>query len=123
MAAAIGGTTLHTAAELPRPGEDSSRKLAHAHIDNLYIQNENLRWILVDEISMVADELLGAFEYRFAEAARRTRYSKRKDKSWRISGGYNVILFGDWWQLPPIPESGALFKPPDDSTVNMQTKC
>ena len=23
-----------------------------------------------------------------------------------------MLLFGDWWQLPPIPESAALFKPP-----------
>ena len=96
MAAAIGGTTLHTAAELPRPGEDLSRKLAHSDIDNLYIQNAQLRWVIIDEISMVADELLGAFEYEFTQAARQTRYSKRKDKLHRIFGGYNLMLFGDW---------------------------
>jgi len=28
--------------------------------------------------------------------------------------GYNVVFFGDWWQLPPIPDSAALFKPPPE---------
>ena len=48
VAAAICGMTLHTAADLPRPGEDSSRKLNVSDVDNLYIQNGLLRWILPD---------------------------------------------------------------------------
>jgi len=112
MAAAIQGTTLHTAADLPRPGEDRAKKLASSDIDNLYAQNQSLRWILIDEISMVADELLGDFESMFADAARQTVYKKRRDKSRRIFGGYNLLTFGDWWQLPPIPETAALFRPP-----------
>ena len=30
-------------------------------------------------------------------------------------GGYNFICFGDWWQLPPIPDTAAVFKPPNAS--------
>ena len=115
MAAAIGGTTLHTGAGLPRPGENRDHALGHADIDNMYIQNACLRWIILDEVSMVSDHLLGEFDSHITDASRQTRYSKRKDKSVRMFGGYNVVLFGDWWQLPPIPDSGALFLPPSTS--------
>ena len=112
MAAAIGGFTLHAGADLPRPGENRDRKLSHSEVDNLYIQNSSLRWVLLDEISMVADSLLDDFEMQFSNAARSTRYSKRADGARRIFGGYNMLFFGDWWQLPPIPATAALFLPP-----------
>ena len=112
MAASIGGNTLHSAADLPRPGTVGS--LSHSDIDNLYIKNQCLRWVLVDEVSMIPDELLGCFERNFRDAAiATTRYKKRRNKSIRIFGGYNFLFFGDLWQLPPIPDSSALFKPPD----------
>ena len=100
----IAGTTFHTGADLPRPGEDRDRKLEHSDVDNLYVRNSALRWVLIDEISMVADGLLGDFEAQFTNAARQTRYAQRADNSKRIFGGYNVLTFGDWWQLPPIPD-------------------
>ena len=64
MAAAINGFTLHAAGDLPRPGEDRARKLDHGDIEKLFIQNERLRFVLVDEISMVADTLLGDFKHQ-----------------------------------------------------------
>ena len=112
MAASIKGSTLHSAADLPRPGEDRNRKLEHSEVDNLYIQNSSLRWVLVDEVSMIADSLLGDFESQFSAAATKTQFSTRSDKTQRIFGGYNILFFGDWWQLPPIPDTGALFLPP-----------
>ena len=87
MAAAIGGTTLHSGADLPRPGENRDRKLDHSEIDNLYIRNASLRWVLMDEISMIADTLLGEFESQFSSAARQTQHAKRRDKTHRICGG------------------------------------
>ena len=39
MAALIKGTTLHGAANLPRPGDRDAKKLAHSDSDNLYIKN------------------------------------------------------------------------------------
>ena len=112
MAAAIGGMTIHSAADLGQSGQAASRSLNHSDVENLFIQNQYLRWVLLDEISMVADELLGEFEAAVAGAARATQFSKRADKSQRIFGGYNFVCFGDWWQLPPIPDTAALFKPP-----------
>lgn len=113
MASAIGGTTLHSGANLPRPGDKVAQKLSHSDVDNLFLQNQALRWVLVDEVSMIPDELLGSFESHFRDAARRTRYKHRKDRSPRMFGGYNISLFvWDWWQLPPIPDTAALFNPP-----------
>ena len=66
----------------------------------------------MDEISIIADTLLGDFEHQLTCVARQTRYLKRSDKTRRIFGGYNILFFGDWWQLPPIPEPAALFNPP-----------
>ena len=123
MAAAIHGSTLHFACDLPRPGEDRERKLTHGDVENLFIQNEKVRWILVDEVSMISDTLLGDFEHQISSAARATRYRTRRDKTRRIFGGYNMLLFGDWWQLPPIPESAALFKPPLEKSQNELAKC
>jgi len=113
MAAAIGGATLHSSANLPRPGENIQQKLSHSDVDHLFVQNESLRWILIDEVSMLPDELLGAFESNFKDAALKSRYTHHRDRSQRLFGGYNVLFFGDWWQLPPIPHTAALFRPPD----------
>ena len=126
MAAAIQGTTLHTAANLPRPGQDEDRSLTHSDVDHLFTQNQCLRWILIDEISMVADVLLGQFEsYVSAAATTNNKYRKRNtrdDKCTRdrVMGGYNLLVFGDWNQLPPIPGSHALFQPPTTSKTEMQ---
>ena len=94
MASAIGGTTLHSGANLPRPGDKVAQKLSHSDVDNLFLQNQALRWVLVDEVSMIPDELLGSFESHFRDAARQTRYKHRKDRSPRMFGGYNIICFG-----------------------------
>ena len=51
MAAMIGGTTFHSGGDLPKPGENRDRKLEHSDVDNLYVRNAALRWILIDEIS------------------------------------------------------------------------
>ena len=96
MAAAIGGTTLHTSADLPRPGENRDRALGHADVDHLYMKNANLRWVLIDEVSMVSDVLLSEFEDHLADTARQRRYTERPDGARRVFGGYNVLFFGCW---------------------------
>ena len=123
MAAAIGGVTLHAGADLPRPGAVShERRREHSDVDNLYIRNARLRWIILDEVSMVSDELLGEFETHLSTAACQNVFSKRPDKSRRIFGGYNIVFLGDFWQLPPIPESGALFLPPNGKKSSSKAK-
>ena len=61
---------------------------------------------------MVSAELLFELGRRVSEAARPTgTYKLRPDKSPRPFGGFNILLFGDWWQLPPV-QSTALFEQP-----------
>ena len=88
MAAAIGGNTLHNAGELPKPGERADYKLSHSDVDILYTKNQNLRWILMDEISMIPDGLLGTFEDFMTNAAVQNQYSKRRDRTKVIMGGH-----------------------------------
>ena len=62
---------------------------------------------------MVSCNLLARFEDKMRQAAvENTPFYKRTDGSVRAFGGYNFIFFADWWQLPPIPDSAALFRPP-----------
>ena len=63
---------------------------------------------------MVPDELLGAFEHHLADAAVDSRFKYKADKSVRVFGGYNMLGFGDFYQIPPIPPSTSLTIPPVD---------
>ena len=112
VAYAMGGVTIHSSGEIPVGGQYANRRLEHLDVDVLFTKNQHLRWILIDEALMIPDELLGQYAANFESAARDTRYRRRADSSPRIFGGYNVLLFGDMNQLPPIPSSTALFIPP-----------
>ena len=68
-------------------------------------------WLNPNEGPMIPDDLLGAFEHHLADAAVDSRYKKRSDKSVRPFGGYNVLIFGDFYQIPPIPASASLSVP------------
>ena len=57
----MGGATLHSAGEVPVGGVHQDRKLAHGDIDLLFTKNQALRWILIDEVYMIPDDLLGHF--------------------------------------------------------------
>ena len=112
VAHAMGGSTLHTSGALGF-GMHQNRKLDRTDVDVLFTRNQNLRWILIDENFMVPDELLGQYAQNFEEASARDKhYQFRADGSLRVFGGYNSLFFGDTNQLPPIPETSALFLPP-----------
>ena len=59
----------------------------------LSIKCKALRVIIIDEISMVAGELLGGLEYIVASVNRQQgTYRRRPDGSKRLFGGVNVVL-------------------------------
>ena len=65
-----------------------------------------MRGLLLDEPSMVSAELFAELERRASQAARGTgTYKLRPDKSARPFGGFNVLLFGDWWQIRPAKQT------------------
>ena len=102
---------MHTGGDI---GIGGQRPLEHTDIDILFTRNQYLRWVIIDELPMVPDELLGAFEGHLADAAGESRYKPRGDKSMRFLGEYKLLGFGDFYQIPPIPASASLAIPPID---------
>jgi ATP-dependent DNA helicase PIF1 len=93
----IGGVTLHSFAGIglgKEPVPDLVRKVKR----NLRAKN---RWIrtkilIIDEISMVDGELFDKLE----AIARQIRNSGQK------FGGIKLVITGDFFQLPPVPDGG-----------------
>ena len=109
VAHAMGGNTLHAGGDL---AVGRQRSLDHTDIDILFTRNQYLRWVIIDELPMVPDDLLGAFASHLADAASPSRFHKKADGSIRFFGGYNLLAFGDFYQIPPIPSSASLAIPP-----------
>ena len=115
VALAMQGTTLHSGGQIAIKGVH--RTLEHQNVNELYTQNQDLRFLIIDEGGMIADELLGEFQVNMDAASIETRYSKTHDNIRRPFGGYNVCVFLDMYQIPPIPSSAALFIPPPDRSI------
>lgn len=97
----IGGSTLHSFFQL-KPGlltPDSMEELRSKKRINLIRQVET---IVIDEVSMVRSDLFAAIDARLREVTKDTR----------PFGGKQIILVGDFFQLPPVvktePESAYL---------------
>ena len=125
MAASIGGSTIHHWGNIPfrdeRGNEMGARKRGKRDTSVLFNRCLNLRWILIDEISMVSAELLSELQYLVRQAVRKPgTYKVRSDKSIRPFGGINTLLFGDWWQLRPV-RATSLFDHP--SKVKSDLAC
>ncbi len=113
MAALIGGFTVHHWTGLPVGEADGT---ATTRDNNKFSAKcQRLRFVLVDEISMISAQLLAQIEILVSRVVRRRSvYKLRPDGSCRPFGGVNVLLFGDWWQLKPVTGT-ALFTNPWDA--------
>ena len=74
VAHAMGGHTLHACGDI-RVG--AQRSLQHTDIDVLFTRNQYLRWVIIDELPMVPDDLLGAFASHLADAVSPSRYQEK----------------------------------------------
>ena len=112
MAALIRGETIHHWSTIPVADYAISARDPH----KLAIKCQSLRFIIIDEISMVSAELLGCLENVVRKAVRqRGTYKLRRKRAGmaeaereRVFGGVNMVFLGDWWQLRP-PGQTALF--------------
>jgi ATP-dependent DNA helicase PIF1 len=97
----IGGVTLHSFAGIglgKEPAEQLVKKIKRN-------QKHKQRWmrckcLIVDEISMVDGDLFDKLEH----CARQIRGNGRP---W---GGIQLVVTGDFFQLPPVPEAGKVAK-------------
>ena len=123
MAANIGGHTIHHWASIPFRDDKGNVKGGGGggkrDTRMLYHRCLSMRWILIDEISMVSAELLSELQHLVQQAVRNPgTYKVRSDKSKRVFGGINTLLFGDWWQLRPV-RATALFDHPSKATNDL----
>ena len=100
MAAAINGYTIHNWSGIPIKSDDGN-SCGDKHKQSMKCQA--LRVIIIDEVSMISAELLGALEYVVKGAIRaQGTYKKRRNGEARVFGGVNVVMCGDFWQLNPV---------------------
>ena len=67
-----------------------------------------LRWLIIDEISMVSARLLADIDHQLRNYYRHnSEFAFNKKKVLRPFAGVNMLFSGDFWQLPP-PEGGFL---------------
>lgn len=97
----IGGVTLHSFAGIGL-GKDSTEELVKKIKKN---QKAKHRWmrtkvLIVDEVSMVDGELFDKLE----AVARMIRNNGRP------FGGIQLVITGDFFQLPPVPDRGKVAK-------------
>lgn len=93
----IGGSTIHSFLRFA-PGlmsEDSIEPIGNKKQRELI---RNVDTIIIDEISMVRSDLFWAVDYRLRQVAT----GKNKKKPF---GGKQIILVGDFYQLPPVVKS------------------
>lgn len=93
----IGGSTIHSFLRLA-PGlmsEDSIEPISNKKQRELI---RNVDTIIIDEISMVRSDLFWAVDFRMRQV------SQGQNKK-RPFGGKQVILVGDFFQLPPVVKS------------------
>ena len=69
VARAMGGVTIHSGGGVSVGGGD--RSLSRAEVDVLFTRNQAVRWLLTDEVGMVADGLLRASEMHLIDALRK----------------------------------------------------
>ncbi|CAN0170751.1 unnamed protein product [Scytosiphon promiscuus] len=118
-ACAIEGQTIHTGLYIPvnnRRGADPSQLAERARLD-LQRSMHGVDFILVDEFSMVGQDMLGLMSARGRQAVEGRRREGGDLHHEGLFGGLSVIFVGDPMQLPavgasamwsPTPSSGGL---------------
>ena len=88
----VDGNTLHSLLHLPTKGE--FKDLEGEHLIKLQQSLANIRYLIIDEMSMVGRKLFGQVDQRLRQA-----FPQHSDQ---VLGGCSCLLFGDFSQLPPV---------------------
>ena len=68
----------------------------------MYNKCISLRWLIVDEVSTASLYVLGVVEKNLRKAKEGSAFAEDAHGHKRDWGGINVIVCGDWLQLPPV---------------------
>ena len=88
----IDGTTLHTLLSLPTRGD--FKQLEGNRLHQLQQTLAEVRYVIIDEMSMVGRKMLGQIDRRLRQAF--------PHNAQEVFGGCSLMLFGDFGQLPPV---------------------
>ncbi|KAF9800375.1 hypothetical protein SFRURICE_015885 [Spodoptera frugiperda] len=100
----ISGRTLHSVFSLPieKGSTMTYRKMSGQPLERERPKWRYIKWLVVDEISMVSYENLRIIHLRLQEF--------KNNNS--LFGGINILLFGDIMQLPPVKGHWCFEQPP-----------
>ncbi|CAH0384546.1 unnamed protein product [Bemisia tabaci] len=105
----IGGVTVHTAFVLPVTKYGGQMPpLNPASASHLITELRDCQWIIIDEVSMLGGKMATYIEQRCREIKRNTD----------PFGGINIIVVGDFGQIPPVQDS-MIFKPPNITELSL----
>ncbi|SMY29094.1 unnamed protein product [Zymoseptoria tritici ST99CH_1A5] len=90
----IDGSTIHALLKLPVQAKETLRPLAPEGASELQRRLRDIRYIVIDEKSMLSVRILSWIDRRLRQAC-----PSREDERF---GGYGVLLVGDFFQLPPV---------------------
>ena len=105
----VKGKTLHSLLNLPIRGKKAN-DLRGPALSRLQEKLEGIRYIIIDEYSVVGQYLLGWIDKRCRQA------TGVADKPF---GGISIILVGDIAQLPPVGDKVLYHKKPSGSIGTM----
>ena len=88
----VEGYTLHSLLDLPTRGE--LKELEGNRLQQLQIRFKEVKYLIIDEMSMVGRKLFGQVDSRLRQA-----FPHAADQ---VLGGCSCLLFGDFGQLPPV---------------------
>ena len=88
----IEGTTLHSLLHLPTRGE--FKQLEGNRLQQLQQAMSSIRYIIIDEMSMVGRKVFGQIDNRLRQTF--------PHHAQEVFGGCSLLLFGDFGQLPPV---------------------
>ena len=114
MAALIEGATLHSWGCVPALNSNDQQFADANDVARMFSHTAQMRWIIVDEVSCASLRLLGCVERNCRQALLRSPWALNADNQPSLFGGLNVILVGDYEQLPPVAEKSVFSNPFED---------
>ena len=118
QAALIEGVTIHSFGDIRvrKKGGPQDGMTGPAH----FAKYQHLRWIIIDECSTAAVEVLATIEKRLQDATRpKQSWKCRRTGEARPFAGVNVLLAGDFWQFPAV-KATSIFQNPFKENQGIQ---